>query len=248
MNPDGGFLAAANGYQADPVELRNLRRKAGVHQVLNLRKRHGTRGDGQSQHRGIGWIRLTVDRRRGQNGWQKALRRVDGRLHLFLGHINIQREVELQHDDGSAAGTGGGHLAQTLHLAELALQGRRHRRRHHRRACSWIKREHLNGRIIDLRQCGDRQLCIADHTDQQDGRHQQTGRYWPQDKRTRRIHGALFPFAPAGEGWVETLFETTTAVLSCNLSKLLLATTSPGLMPSTCVTPPLVTPVFMLRI
>ena len=39
----------------------------------------------------------------------------------------------------------------------------------------------------------------------------------------------------------------TTAALSCNLSKLLLATTSPGLMPSTCVTPPSVTPGFMLR-
>ena len=63
----------------------------------------------------------------------KTLRRVDGGLHLFFGHIDGQREIELQHDDGSAAGAGGGHLAQALQFAELALQRRRHRRRHHSR-------------------------------------------------------------------------------------------------------------------
>ena len=33
---------------------------------------------------------------------QKGLRRIDGRLHLLLGHIDIQAEVELHHDDRSA--------------------------------------------------------------------------------------------------------------------------------------------------
>ena len=98
----------------------------------------------------------------------KTLRRVDASLYLFLGDINGHGEIKLQHDDGSASGAGGGHLAQALQLAELALQWRRDSRRHHSRACSGIKREYLNGRIIDFRQCGDRQLCIANKTDQQD--------------------------------------------------------------------------------
>src|SRR5208282_4324122 len=256
LNADGGLLAAADGYKPDPVELRDLRRKTRVHKVLDLRKRNGTRGDGQGEHRGIGWIGFAVSRRRGQNGWQKTLRRVDRRLHLFLSYINIQSQVELQHNDGTSAGTGGGHLAQTLQMAELALQWRRHRGRHHRRACSGIKREYLNGRIIDLRQGGDRQLGIANNTHEEDCSHQQRGRNRPQDKRTRWAHGALLPFVAAGAGlvepglelWFEVLFAIVTTVFSCNLSKLLVATTSPALMPSTCVSPPSVTPGFMLRI
>src|ERR1700683_3792402 len=152
-------------------------------------------------------------------------------------------EIKLQHDNGSASGAGGGHLAQALHLAELALQRRRHRRRHHVRACARIKREHLNGRIIDFRQCRDGQLHIANQTDQEDGSHQQRRGYRPQDKWTRWAHGTPLPLAAAAAG----LVEMATATLSCNLSKLLLATTSPGLMPVTCVTPPLVTPGVTLR-
>ena len=90
LNAHRGLLAAADGYQADAVELRNLRRKARVHQVLDLGKRHGIRGDGQGEHRGIGGIGLAVDRRRGQDGGQQTLRRVDGGLHLFLGDIDSQ--------------------------------------------------------------------------------------------------------------------------------------------------------------
>jgi hypothetical protein len=70
------------------------------------------RGDRQREHRRIGRIGLAVDRRRGQDGGQQALRGVDGRLHLLLGDVDVQAEVELQHDDRGAAGAGGGHLAQ----------------------------------------------------------------------------------------------------------------------------------------
>ena len=224
-----GFLPAADAYKTDPVELRNLGRKARIHKVFDLRKRHGSRGDGQSEHGRVGWIRLAVDWRRRQNGRQKTLCRVYRSLYLFLGYVNGDGEIKLQHDHGSASGTGGGHLAQTLHFAELALERRRHRRRHHSGAGSRIKREYLNSRIIDFRQRGNRQLCIADNTDQKDGGHQQRGSYRPQYKWTRRTHCAGLAFVLAGAG----VFEITTAALSCNLSKLLLATTSPGLMPVT---------------
>ncbi len=48
------------------------------------------------------------------------------------------------------------------------------------------------------------------------------------------------------EDWAGAL-ETVTLLLSCSFSKLLFATTSPGLMPSTWVLPPSVTPVFTAR-
>ena len=100
-------------------------------------------------------------------------------------------EVELQHDDRDAAGAGGGHLAQALHLAELALQRRGDRSRHHIGAGAGIEREHLDGRVIDLRQRGDRQLRERDEADQQDRGHQQRGCDRPQNKWAGRTHGAL---------------------------------------------------------
>src|SRR5580704_13122565 len=112
-------------------------------------------------------------------------------------------------------GAGGSHLAQALQLAELTLERRGYCGCDHRRACSGIKREDLNGGIVHLRQRGDGQLRIADDADQQDCGHQQRSSHRPQNKRTRGIHGALLPLAPfvlAGGGG----FETTTAILSCN--------------------------------
>jgi hypothetical protein len=82
---------------------------------------------------------------------KKALRRVDGRLDLFFGDVDRQRQVELQDDDRRASGAGRGHLAQALELAELALERRRHGGGYHRRAGARIEREHLNGRVVDLR-------------------------------------------------------------------------------------------------
>ena len=82
-------------------------------------------------------------------------------------------ELELQHDDRDAAGAGRGHLAQALHLAELPLERRGHRGGHHVRAGAGIEREHLDGRVVDLRQRRDRQLRVGDDADQQDRDHQQ---------------------------------------------------------------------------
>ena len=61
-----------------------------------------------------------------------------------------------------AAGAGRGHLAQALHFAKLPFQRRRHRGSHHVRAGAGIKRQHLDGRVVDLRQRGDRQLRVGD--------------------------------------------------------------------------------------
>ena len=106
-------------------------------------------------------------------------------------------ERELQRDDRAAEGAGRGHLVQARHLAELALERRGDRRRHHVRARARIERQHLDGRVVDLRQRRDRQLAVGDDAGQQDRRHQQRGRDRPQDERARRIHGPSRAPVPA---------------------------------------------------
>ncbi len=145
----------------------------------------------QREHGRVGGIGLAVDRRRRQIRRQEALRGVDRRLDLFLRHVDAQREIELQHHHRGGAGAGGGHLAQALHLAELPFQRSCHRGGHHVRAGSGIERKHLNGRVVDLRQCGDRQLRVGDDPYEHDRGHQQRGRDRPQNKWARRTHGAL---------------------------------------------------------
>ena len=78
----------------------------------------------QRQDGRVGGIGLAVNRRRGKVGRQESAGGVDGLLHLLLGHVDIEIEVELQRDDRTAIGTRRGHLLQAGHLAELAFQRR----------------------------------------------------------------------------------------------------------------------------
>ena len=141
----------------------------------------------------VGRVGLVVDRRDGQVGGHQRLAGVDGRLHLFLGHVQAQREAELEHDDRLAAGAGRGHLAQALHLAELALQRRRDRGCHHIGAGAGIEGQHLDGRVVDLRQRGDGQLREGHDPREQNRGHQQRGSDRPQNKWAGRTHGAALP-------------------------------------------------------
>jgi len=109
---------------------------------------------------------------------------VDRGLHLLLGDVQRQAELELQRDDRSAAGTLGGHLLQARHLAKLALQRGGNGRGHHVRAGTRIERHHLNGGVIHFRQGGDRQEAVANDPRQQDRHHQQGGGDRAQDKQT----------------------------------------------------------------
>ncbi len=192
-----------------------------------------SRGDGEGEHRRVGGIGLAVDRRRGQVGRQKALRGIDGGLHFFFGDVDIEREIELQNDDRGSAGAGGGHLAEPLHLAELALERSGDGGGHHVGAGAGIEGQHLDGGVIHLGQRRDGQLREGDETDKQDRGHQQRGCDWPQNKWSRRTHGALLSLVSWGTGCLEMM--TLEPVWS--FSKLLVATISPGLMPSTAVMP-----------
>ena len=102
-------------------------------------------------------------------------------------------------------GAGGGHLAEALHLAELPFQRRRDRRGHHIRGRARIERQHLNGRVIHLRQRGNRQLGVGDHAHQQNRGHQQRRGNRPQDEWARRAHGVALLLVVLFPGFVVPL-------------------------------------------
>src|SRR5581483_6458123 len=103
---------------------RNLLRKGRVRQVFHLRQRHAVGAHGQRQDGRVGGIDLAVDRRRRQIVRQIGLRRVDRRLYLLLGDVDVLFQVELQGDDRGSERTAGGHLAQAGQFAKLPLQRR----------------------------------------------------------------------------------------------------------------------------
>ena len=235
LNADRGLLAAADAHQSHAGQLRKLRRQARIDHVLDLRQRHAVGTDGQREDGRIGGIGLVVDRGYRQIGRQKCLAAIDRRLHFFFGHVERERKAELKHDDRHAAGAGRSHLAQPLHLAELAFQRRRYGGRHHIRAGAGIEGEHLDRRVIDLRQRGNRQLRESDDAHQQNCGHQQRSCDRPQNEWAETDSWSALG-GVGGCGRIVTL-ERKIGDPLISFWKLLLATTSPGLMPVTAVLP-----------
>src|SRR5439155_2593358 len=87
------------------------------------------------------------------------------------------------------------HLTEAGHLPELPLERRRHRGGHDVGAGPGIERRHLDRRIIDLRQRGDRELRVGHHAYDEQPDHQKRRGDGTQDEEARRIH----PWLPAPE-------------------------------------------------
>ena len=98
LHPHSGFLAAADGHQADSRELRNLLRQRGIGQVLHLLQRHGVAAQRQSQDWGVGRIHFAVNGRIRQVRGKKRASGIDGGLHLLFSNIDVLLEIELQRD------------------------------------------------------------------------------------------------------------------------------------------------------
>ena len=183
LDAHGGPLAAADADEAHAGELRDLLRDPRVGEILELRQRQRLRRERQREDRRVGRIDLVVDRRIRQVGRQEIARRVDRRLHFLLGDVERQLEAELQRDHRCAAGARRRHLVQSRHLPELALERRGDRRRHHVGARARIERHHLDRRIVDFGQRGQRQHAIRDDAREQDRDHQQRRRDRAQDEQ-----------------------------------------------------------------
>ncbi len=247
LDANGRLLSAADGDQADPAELRNLGSEAGVDQVFDARERHGGGGEGEGKDGRVRGIGFAVDRRDGKVGGQVTLRGVDGGLHFLLSNVNVEVQIKLQHDDGAAIRAGGGHLREPGYLAELALERRGDGRRHDLWAGARVEGLHLDGGIIGLGQRGDGEGGVGRESNDHDRHHQECGCDRPKYEVARRIQRVCpappFPAnVPAasplpvtvscGDSWISTL------VPSCNLSKPVSETVSPGLSPWTAETLP----------
>jgi hypothetical protein len=182
LDAHGRALAARQTHQTDACQLRNLLGNAFIRQIFDIGQGNGGRGDRDGDDRRIGGIDLGVDRRRRQRGRQEVAGGIGRRLHFLFGHIQAQAEVELQ---GQNRGAGRGdrrHFLQARHVAELTLERRRDRGRHHIGAGAGIEGLHLDGGIIHLRQGRQRQEMIPRHAHQQDRDHEQRRRHRPGNK------------------------------------------------------------------
>ncbi len=190
-HPHRRFLPAANRHQAHARKLRNLLREIGIRVVLDLCKRQRIGRQRQRQNRRVRRIHLAVDGRVWQVSRQIRRRRIDGRLHFLLGHVDVFLQIELQRDQRSAERARRRHLRQPRHFAELPLERRGHGRRHHVRTRARIKRQHLNRRVINLRKRRYGKLEVTDRSRQEHAHHQQRSRDRADDERPGNAHGVV---------------------------------------------------------
>ena len=192
LDAHGGLLAAGDGDQSDAGDLGDLLGEVGVGGVLDLVQGQRVGVERQRHDGRVGWVHLAVDGWIGQICWQKAVGGVDGGLDFLLGHIDVLVEVEFEGYDRAAAGADRGHLLESRHLAELALQRRGDRGGHHLRAATGVEGEHLDDGVVDLGQGRDGQLLVAHKSGQEDGRHQQRGGYRAQNEGPGRTQAHCF--------------------------------------------------------
>ena len=90
--------AAADEHLADAVDLRDLLLQDGRRDVVHLRAADGVRRQREDHDRRVGRVDLSIARVARQIRRQLASGRVDRRLHVARGAVDVAIEVELQRD------------------------------------------------------------------------------------------------------------------------------------------------------
>ena len=166
-----------------------------VGEVGERAQRYGVGCESERDDRRIGRVELGVGRRIGEVARQGGTCRVDGRLHVLRGGVDVPIESELQRDLADAEGRGRRHGGERRDLPELTLQRRGHQVGHGLGVRARQLRRDLNGGEVDLRQGGNRQPPIAEPTAQHDGERQQRRRYGAFDKGGGDAHSVEPPSA-----------------------------------------------------
>src|SRR5581483_4077930 len=89
------------------------------------------------------------------------------------------------------------HLVEPRHLTELALERCRDGRRRHVRARAGVEGEHLDRRIVDLRQRRHGQLAVRGEADEDEPGREERGGDRAQDEDAGGIHAPGAGIAPA---------------------------------------------------
>ncbi len=161
LHADSRFLGAVDGDLRDAVGLRQALRQDAVGGVVYLRCGQGVGGQRQRHDRRIGGIELTVVGACGEVRWQVGNRRVDRRLHVTRGAVDVAVYVELHDNGGIADRAGGGDFSDAGDLPKPAFQWCCDRVGHGLGICARTRGEHHDGRNIDAWQRGDREKAIG---------------------------------------------------------------------------------------
>ena len=163
FDPNRRQRAAADRHLADAVDLRQGRRQHGRGGVVDLARGERLRSQRQDGDRRVGRVYLAIARIGPQARRQVGACRVDRRLHVARGAVDIAIQIELQGDAGRAERARRGHLGHIGDNPEMTLQRRRHRLRHRLGAGAGHLREDRDRREIDLRQRRYRQLIEREY-------------------------------------------------------------------------------------
>ena len=152
------LLPAVDRDEPDARHLRDLLREDRVGVVVDLVERQDVRAHASVRIGVSAGLLLLYVGGVGSVRGQEARRRVDRRLHVLLGGVDVAIEVncsvicELPKLETLVI------CVERRHLAELPLERRRHGRRHRVGAGAGQVRRDDDRRVVDLRQRGDRQL------------------------------------------------------------------------------------------
>ncbi len=167
------LLLAPDAHQRHPRNLTDALGQDVLGRVVDLDDRRDVRLDGENENGRIRGIDLSIGRRTGQVFRQLSCGRVDRRLNIVGGRVDIALEIELNRYPGRAERTRRCHLRNAGNLRDLALERLGDRSGHRLRGGARQRRGDGYRRKIDLRQGRHGQVRIGDQADQEDGDHQQ---------------------------------------------------------------------------
>ncbi len=193
LGPHRRKRTAADRDLADPIDLGQLLRQHGRRGIVKFALPQGIGGQRQDEDWGVGRIDLSVGRVRTQARGQVGPCRVDGRLHVARGAVDVAIETKLQRDAGRADGALRSHFRDVRNLAEMAFQRRRDAGGDHlgtgaRKLCPY-----RDGRKIDLRQRRYRKLEERHGAGCSDPEGEKDRGDGPPDEHRRRAHSAGLP-------------------------------------------------------
>ncbi len=189
LHPHRGQRAAAHEHLAHAVDLGQLLLEDRGGHVVELAGARGGRGQRQDHDRRVGGVHLAVGRVARQVRRQLPARRVDGRLHVAGGPVDVAREIELQGHARRAEEARRGHLGHRCDAGELPLERRGHRGGHRLRARAGQPGRDADGGEVHLGQWGHRQQAEGDGAGQHQRDGQQRGADRAADERGGEVHG-----------------------------------------------------------
>ncbi len=188
LDADRRQRAAADVHLADPVHLRDFLRQHRGRDVVDPAGWQRVRSERQDDRRRVGRVHLAVRGVARQIGWKLPACGIDGRLHITRRGVDVACEIELQDDVGGALSARRRHFGDARDAAELALEGRRHRRGHRFGAGTRKGRIHDDGRVSHLRQRGDREVHERKHAGCRQCQRQQCRRHRSSNERLGDAH------------------------------------------------------------